>query len=74
MEHNPKELRENILIESVYTCVNNNITEISEKYENILNPENNSLTRQYLNDNNDMDDAYAKSFATLLLFYKNLKI
>lgn len=71
MQSNSKELRENLFMETVYDTVNENIKPIIAQYDSILNPQTNSLTRQYLAENN-LDEAYAKSFATLLLFYKEI--
>ena len=60
---------ENIKIEYVYEQVSNNITNIIPKYENRLNPNNNIVTKIYLDEGNDQQTAYALSFTTTLLLY-----
>ena len=59
--------KEELFLEYVYDEVNKNINEIISKYGHILDPKNNSLTKQYLSEHNDINMAYTQSFTTLFL-------
>lgn len=68
-----KNIKRNIIINQTYEFVDENITHIISKYEHILNPKNNMITKKYLDtDPNNIQDAYAESFTTLLLLYMQI--
>jgi len=59
--------KKEVSFEYIFEQVSDNITNIIAKYENILNPQNNSMTRKYLNEGNDQQTAYALSFSTTIM-------
>jgi len=61
--------KKEIKIEYLYEQVFNNITNISHTYENMLDPQYNSTTKQYMNEGYDQTTAYALSFTTTLMLY-----
>lgn len=61
--------KKEIKMEYLYEQVLNNITNISHTYENMLNPQCNSTTKQYMNEGYDQTTAYALSFTTTLMLY-----
>jgi hypothetical protein len=56
-----------VKIEYIYEQVQNNITNIINKYEHIL--KNNSTTKKYLNEGYDQQTAYILSFSTTIMLY-----
>jgi len=61
--------KKEIKMEYLYEQVLNNITNISNTYENMLDPQYNSTTKQYMNEGYDQPTAYALSFTTTLMLY-----
>ena len=61
--------KKEIKMEYLYEQVLNNITNISNTYENMLDPQYNSTTKQYMNEGYDQTTAYALSFTTTLMLY-----
>ena len=61
--------KKEIKMEYLYEQVLNNITNISHTYENMLDPQYNSTTKQYMNEGYDQTTAYALSFTTTLMLY-----
>lgn len=59
---------DNDMFDEIY----NNIDEIIIKYDHILNPQVNYLTKFYLLEHNDVKLAYAQTFCTLLEMYGNV--
>lgn len=55
--------------DKIYECVYANIDSIIEKYDYVLNPTNNKLTKEYLTNSNDIKHSYALSFTTMLVLY-----
>lgn len=56
-----------IRMEHIYEQVQNNITYIINKYEDIL--KNNSTTKKYLDEGYDQQTAYILSFSTTIMLY-----
>lgn len=56
-------------LEYIYTTIYNNIGKLKETYDNVLNPETNNTTKQYIDDGYSTDEAYTLSFMVTLLLY-----
>lgn len=59
----------------IYDLVYNNINLIinNTNYYNIFNPNNNNLTKRFLNSGYNIYEAYAMSISATIVLYKGLK-
>lgn len=61
------DVKDSIKAEELLSNIEKNIDEIRQKYENMLNPQNNGMTRRFIKKGHDTQTAYAMSFMTTFM-------
>lgn len=45
---------------------------LKQNYDNILNPHNNTMTKLFLNEGYNLDEAYSLSFMAIIMLYQQI--
>lgn len=72
MTPNNLEINDDILYSSLYDSIYSNIEVIIEKYDDILCPNHNNTTLNYIKNGYNIKEAYTMSFMFTLLLYMNI--
>lgn len=70
MPHQNNNIDQDFLQSYLYDQVYENIDSIIEKYDNVLNPEVNSLTKDFFIETGNLKHSYALTFTIFLMFLK----